>query len=53
MKESFYEKVLPAQVILIDSVNRKDGNCYSKVFLERYFLFELKNILMVLKNSNK
>ena len=34
------KKIIPVQVILIDSVYRKDENYYAKVFLEIYFVFE-------------
>ena len=43
MKERFkcfYEKKIPAQVILIDLVYKKDENYYPKVFLEKYFVFK-------------
>ena len=38
--QCFYEKEIPVQVILIDSVYRKDKIYYPKVFLEKYFVFE-------------
>ena len=45
MKESFqcfYEKGIPVQVILIDSVYRKDENYYPKEFLQKHFAFKEK-----------
>ena len=39
-KEGFqclHRKVIPVPVILIDSVYRKDENCYPKLFLEKRF----------------
>ena len=37
--QCFHRMVVPAPVILIGSVYRKDENCYPKVFLKIYYSF--------------
>ena len=38
--ECFYEKIIPVQIIMIDSVYRKDENYYCK---EKYFVMSKKH----------
>ena len=48
-KEAF--NVYMDQILLIGSIYRKDGNCYPKLFLEKYYF--VKDIKMFGSNFDK